>query len=342
MSLLQIDNQQTWDDFNKSQPYAQFAQAWAWGEFRAYLGAPILRLALADDAGRWLAAVQLEFRLKKFGQGYWFANHGPVFSQRLNDEERRSAMSTLCAEMLKRKDLRRKTLFWRLMPLSELSKPEGFVPLSFRRAQISDPTSTDLLDLTMTQEQLLAAMHEKTRYNIRVAARHGVKVRMAESERDVGVFLDLMQETAQRDGITQHGRDYLKMTYLFLHERKLAAIRLAEFEGKILAANMEIAYGHTYTYLHGASSSVMRNVMAPYALQWDAICDAQRRGFKLYDFWGVNPPYKGMFYYRPGWEGISRFKHGFGGKQIDLVGAWDLPFNLLIYRLAFMRQFFRG
>lgn len=342
MTLIEITNREEWDGWQAAQPYSQFLQSWAWGEFRETRGSKVRRFALADEAGMWRAAVQLEYRAKKFGLGYWYAPRGPIFAADVTGQRRRDAMSALCGEMLKRRDLRKASLFWRLEPLSGLSDPEGLIPLSFRRAKAGNPSSTSLISLDRWPDELQKAMHEKTRYNIRVAAKRGVSVRLAKDAKDVEAFLDLAEETARRDGFVQYPRPYLKDTYSMLHANGQAEIRLAELGGQVLSANMEMHFGDTVTYLHGASSSQERNVMAPFALHWDAILDAQRRGFKLYDWWGVNPEFKSMYYYKPSWDGITRFKLGWGGRRLDLVGTWDLPFNIYLYRLAYIKQFLRG
>lgn len=342
MKLLLITSQDEWDEFQSAQPYAQFLQSWSWGEFRISDQCPVKRFALVDDAEHWCVTIQFEYRRRKFGFGYWFAARGPVFAKEVKTDERREVMMKLCQELLKLSELRRGSLFWRMEPNSELAHPEGLVPLSFRRAHAMNPASTIVLDLDATEEDLLKQMHEKTRYNVRVAERHGVKVRLASSITDIETFLNLMEETAQRDHIVQHSRAYLRATYAFLHERGMAEIRVAEHQGKILAASLEVIFGDTVTYLYGASSSESRNVMAPFALHWNAIRDAKQKGFKLYDFGGSNPQSKAMYYYKPSWEGITRFKMGWGGRLVNLVGTWDLPFNAVLYRLAFLKQFFRG
>ena len=342
MKLVYCTNQDEWDEFQGAQPYAQFLQSWSWGEFRISQSCPVQRFAMVDDVGRWLVAVQLEYRRRKFGLGYWFAARGPVFEKEVKVEERREVMMRLAEELLKISALRRGSLFWRLEPHAVLANPEGLMPLSFRRAHAMNPASTILLDLDPVEDELLKKMHEKTRYNIRVAERHGVKVRLATSITDIETFLNLMEETAQRDHIVQHSRQYLRATYSFLHERGLAEIRVAEQQGKILAASLEVIFGDTITYLYGASSSESRNMMAPFALHWHAIRDAKQKGFKLYDFGGSNPQSKAMYYYKSSWDGITRFKLGWGGRLLNLVGTWDLPFNVLVYRLVFLKQFFRG
>lgn len=342
MTIHEITDQDAWDDFQSAQPYSQFLQSWSWGDFRLSQGVPVQRFALVDEAGAWLAALQMEFQRRRFGVGYWYAARGPVFTSSVIPEQRREIMMSLCEQLVRRPDLKKQALFWRMEPVSELSRPEGLIPLSFRRTHAMSPASTIVMDLAPPTDELLRKMHEKTRYNVRISERFKVNVRVASTEKDVETFLNLMDETAARDGFVSQPRDYLRATYDFLHERNAARIRIADLDGRPLAANLEMAFGDTVTYLHGASSSEHRNVMAPYALQWHAIREAKMMGFKLYDFWGANPLSQAMYYYKPSWEGITRFKRGWGGRQVDLMGTWDLPFNMYLYRMIFWRQFFRG
>ena len=111
--------------------------------------------------------------------------------------------------------------------------------------------------------------------------------------------------------------------------------QLSKMAVKPLAANLEICFGDTVTYLHGASSSTSRESMAPYALHWAAMCEAKREGYRYYDFWGCNPSDPKSFYYKPSWQGITRFKQGWGGELVDLIGTYDLPINKFLYKLAF-------
>jgi peptidoglycan pentaglycine glycine transferase (the first glycine) len=340
MKLVEISESRPWDTFQNAQPWAQFLQSWAWGEFRRTRGFEVRRFALIDDSGAWLAAAQMEYRPKKLVGGYWFAPRGPVFSSHLLVDEKRNVFRVFL-DRLKETKLSR-SFFWRFEPVLELGNPEGLIPREMRRNDPQNPASTILLDLTPTHEQLLANMHQKTRYNVRVAEKHGVTTRIGTHPDDLKTFLDLMDETARRDGFVQHDRAYLEATYRALSAQHMARIRIAERNGTALAANFETLCGDTVTYLYGASSSASRETMAPYALHWDAIAAAKRDGFGMYDFWGANPFSKAAFSYKPSWEGITRFKRGWGGRQVDLYGTWDLPWFLPVYRLAFMRHFLRG
>lgn len=342
MTFTEITSPEAWDAFQAAQSFAAFPQSWAWGQFRVSRGCRIKRFALTNEKGEIHVAVQMEERVRRFGFGYWLAPRGPVFSSHLSESVKRDAMKELCQKLSEHPELQKKTVFWRMEPVIELGRPDGFVPLSFRRTDAMNPASTRVLDLAPSEEELLKQMHEKTRYNIRLADRNGVTVRRGNGIADLNAFLTLMEETASRDGFVQHASPYLAATYNALAPQGMATIRLAEHGGKILAANMEIAFGDTVTYLYGSSSSESRNVMAPYALHWDAIRDAKKRGFAIYDFWGANPEWKGSVYYKDSWEGISRFKRGFGGRQINLVGTWDLPLMPFVYAAMHLKRFFRN
>jgi lipid II:glycine glycyltransferase (peptidoglycan interpeptide bridge formation enzyme) len=340
MNLVEITDRVRWDAFQAAQPWSQFPQSWDWGEFRRENGFEVRRFGLFDETGTLLVGAQMEFRPKRVVGGYWFAPRGPVFSERL-DIVRRPEVFRAFMDALLRMRLHR-SLFWRFEPAMELNEPEGLIPLAFLRNAPQNPSSTVVLDLAPSQDEMLQAMHPKTRYNIRIADRHGVTTRIATRPDDELTFLDLMERTAERDGFVQRPREYLRATFTFLRHRGMARIRLAEHQKKPLAANLEILCGDTVTYLYGASSDEARNLMAPYALHWDAIMQAKRDGMRFYDFWGANPPSKAMPAYKASWEGITRFKRGWGGRQVDLFGTWDLPFIRPLYHLVFRKQAWRS
>ena len=103
----------------------------------------------------------------------------------------------------------------------------------------------------------------------------------------------------------------------------------AEFEGKILVINLNIDFGDMETYNHGASSGEYRNVMAPHLVQWEAIKQAKKEGYKYYDFRGIaptdDPDHK--------WAGITRFKKSFSSHTTHYLGAYDFVFKSWFYQL---------
>lgn len=326
MKLVEVASRETWDAFVSALPYAQFTQSWAWGEFQQSLGKKIVRYSIMEGKNI-LAATQLIFQPKRLFGGYWLCPRGPVFALDLPEEKKRKIMDFLAENLILPGGF-----FIRLEPIL-YSDERRLLSDKFHRRKSYNPSSTVLIDLPKSEEDLLSAMHHKTRYNIRVAERHGVTVRQG-GEEDLETFIRLAEETAARDEFLQHDAEYLRKTFLEMAKTGGAVLHLAEWNGKVLAANMEIHYGDTVTYLHGASSSSDRQVMAPFILHWNAIQAAKTNGFKYYDLWGCNPESPSNPDYKKSWEGISRFKLNWGGRRIELVGSHDItaaPFFYALY-----------
>lgn len=102
-----------------------------------------------------------------------------------------------------------------------------------------------------------------------------------------------------------------------------------QFQGEATVSSISIA-----SYLHGASSSAHRDLMAPYALHWHAIQEAKQRGCTFYDLLAVDPQIQDTRYkIREKYRGISRFKRQFGGRTVHLLGSWDLVIQPMTYHL---------
>ncbi len=196
------------------------------------------------------------------------------------------------------------------------------------------PPSTVLVDISRSEDEILAAMKSKTRYNVRLAAKRGVSVRRAENA-ELDLWYELYQETAERDRIAIHSLDYYRALFEVAAADEHAELSLlfAEHEEDLLGGIIVLRYGETATYLYGASSNAKRNLMAAYALQWEAMRGAKAGGASRYDLFGVPPaddPSHPM-------HGLYRFKTGFGGDTVHRLGAWDYPVSRLgypVYRRA--------
>lgn len=317
---------QEWDDFVSALPYTQFTQSWGWGELQKSVGRNVERYFVVSDEGPVpIAAVQLMHQARPVVGGYWLAPRGPVFASPLDQGAKEAVMDFLARELVLPNGL-----FVRLEPLLLLPSvyrlPPDFIPhRSF------NPATTVLVDLKKSENDLLLAMHQKTRYNVRLAERHGVTVRVGTDE-ELGTFLRLTKETEERDKFSAPDFSYLEKTYRIMAREGIARLRVADYKGETLAMSMEMSYGDTVTYLHGASSSRHRNVMAPFALHWEAIRAAKAEGKKVYDFWGCNPEDANDPNYKPSWEGITRFKLGWGGARVSLLGTFDVACKPWLYR----------
>jgi len=191
------------------------------------------------------------------------------------------------------------------------------------------PEHTILVNLDQSEEDILKQMKSKGRYNIKVARKHGVKVRKSTN---VGEFFKLFQETTSRDGFQGHNRKYYQSMLDALGEN--AVLYLAELGGNIIAGIIVTFYKDTAIYYFGASSDKHRNVMAPYLLQWEAMRDARRRGCKTYDLFGVAP--EGNT--KHPWFGITKFKEKFGGKRFSYTPAREKVLKPFWYRTMRLRK----
>ena len=196
------------------------------------------------------------------------------------------------------------------------------------------PKATLVIDLSKSEEELLKDMHEKTRYNIHLAERKGVIIQRIQHNDQDGFtnFWRLMRETAARDKIGIHPQSYYRMMLEDLAEGDVQAhIFLAEYSGEPIATAILITHIDTATYLHGGSSNVHRNLMAPHLLQWRMIQQAKQQGYHWYDFWGIAP--QGENFQGHPWTGITRFKMGFGGEVREGAGTFDIIIRPHLYQL---------
>ncbi len=186
------------------------------------------------------------------------------------------------------------------------------------------PPDTILVDLEGSEEELLARMKPKTRYNIRLAERKGVSVRRG-GARDFELWNRLYRETARRNRIRAHGPEYFAP--LMKGEESTVRMLIAEADGVALAAMFLSVSADRACYLYGASSDDGRDLMAPYALQWEAMRTARAALCRSYDLFGVSPrpdPEHPMY-------GLYRFKIGFGGRLLHRQGVWDYPYDEAAY-----------
>jgi len=234
----------------------------------------------------------------------------------------------------------RRVLFLKIEP-DWPDSPEAAAALArfgFRLSpQTIQPRRTLLLDLAGSDDDVLARMKQKTRYNIRLATKKEVTARAARSPADLEAFSALLAVTGARDHFGVHTPAYYRTAYELFHPLGQCELILAEYHGEPLAGVMAFALGQRAWYFYGASADRERARMAPYLAQWEAIRWARARGALIYDLWGVpdvdEAVLEAQFESRSdGLWGVYRFKRGWGGKLVRTVGAWDKVYNPLLYR----------
>lgn len=189
---------------------------------------------------------------------------------------------------------------------------------------------TFVLDLTKSEEELMSAMHPKTRYNIRVAQKHNVTVKEDNSAYAFNAYLRLTEETTVRQGFYAHNTTYHKTMWEIMHSAGIAHLFTASLKGEVLSAWIVFVSGDTVYYPYGASGRDHREVMAPTLLLWEIAKWAKKNGLKKFDLWGALGP-------RPNekdpWYGFHRFKQGFNPRLVEFVGSYDLVIHKPLYIL---------
>jgi lipid II:glycine glycyltransferase (peptidoglycan interpeptide bridge formation enzyme) len=179
------------------------------------------------------------------------------------------------------------------------------------------------VDLEKTENDLLASMSPKCRYNIRLATKHGVRV--LEEYNSIADYLKLMfGKTTKRQKIYSHSEIYHEKLWDTLYKQNIAKMFCAKYENKIIACWIIFCWRDFIYYAYGAFDDDYKNLMAPVLGLWEIIKWGKRNGFKTLDLWGAEEG-----------KGFSRFKEQFGPTLVEMVGSYDLPIN------GFMYKFFR-
>ena len=178
-----------------------------------------------------------------------------------------------------------------------------------------------------TEEEILQSFHQKTRYNIRLAARKGVTVRVGTKE-ELPEFYKTMKETGSRDNFIIRSLEYYEKIYECLVEEHVR-IMLAEYEGEVIAATMPILYGNKVWYLYGGSKNEKRNLMPNYLLQWEMIKWALENKCDVYDFRGIS----GFKDEHSDSYGVYKFKKGFNPDFTEFIGEIYIIFNPIVNNL---------
>jgi lipid II:glycine glycyltransferase (peptidoglycan interpeptide bridge formation enzyme) len=182
--------------------------------------------------------------------------------------------------------------------------------------------NTVQLDLTQDEDALLATMKQKTRYNVRLAGRKGIRVRKG-TRSDLSLLFQMYAETAARDKFIIRPLAYYHDAWGAFMESGLACPLIAEYEGEAIAAVILFCFGERVWYMYGASRDVHREKMPNHRLQWEAIRWARTKGYRVYDLWGAPDKFVES---DPLW-GVWRFKAGLGGQVVRHIGAWDMAIS---------------
>jgi peptidoglycan pentaglycine glycine transferase (the first glycine) len=322
-----ISDRQQWNDFVAASVCCNITQSYEWGQLAPHLGAEALYAGVVDDDGKLCAAMLvLISRIPVLRRPYFYAPRGPVI-----DDPASPALGLLLDFV--RVEARKRGAF---MLKVEPSVPDGDVAWlkalrqhGFRSTPYASHIRHEwILDIRPTEEQLLAGMKEKWRYNIRLATRKGVTVRRGEGSTDLETFYRIYRLTSERDHFFIHEQAHYEDVLRLYSEDERAALFLAEYEGRAIAGIIVLRFGRWSWYMYGASSNEERNRMPNHLLQWTGIRWAKSHGCWYYNFRGIPDRLE------EGQElwGVYTFKQGFGGYPLRFLETHDLVYQPLVYQ----------
>lgn len=292
-------------------------QSWEWGEFRQKTGTDVIRLG-RFDGNKLKQGFQLTFHPLPFG-GYTV---GYLPKGSLPDKPLLSALRKIGQE--------KKTIFIKLEPNVVVGDTKVEIP-DPGLVSSSQPLFTKhnfLIDLTQSEKELLENMKSKTRYNLRLAQRKGVKVEEKSDQESFETYLELYFATCQRQGYFGHNREYHRLVWETLRPAGMARLLIASYKKEPLVAWMLLKFKDTFYYPYGGSSAKHRNLMASNLVCWEAIKLGKKLGCKTLDLWGALGPEVDQSH---PWYGWHRFKAGYGGKTVEYLGSFDLVLQPQIY-----------
>lgn len=320
-----------YEAFLQSHPKGHFMQSPQWASVKSFWTNEIV--AVEDDSGRLKGSMSLHIRkIPVLPFTMMYSPRGPVCDP--HDEETLKALLVKCRKLAEK----HRSYVLKMDPdievgdkqFEEIVKNLGFkVSRGLKNYEGIQPRFVFRLDLKgKTEDDIMRDFHHKVRYNIRLAEKKGVEIKVGNRE-DVAVFHSMIVETGIRDNFVVRGRAYYEKVFDCLAPDHLRVF-IAYYDGKPIAGAIAILYGNKCWYLYGASKNEHRNLMPNYLLQWNMIKWALCSGAEIYDFRGVpgdldesNPMY-----------GLYKFKVGFRGRFTEFIGMLDYVFNPFIYFCA--------
>lgn len=298
-------------------------QSWEWGEFRKKTGVEVSRLGFGKEKG--LDEV-FQITWHKVPYTKYFIGYCPK-SAIPNGET---------VEEIKKLATKKGAIFVKFEPnekitsgtenkISSLKKNFNWV-----KGKPLFTKYTFQLDITKSEEELLKNMHQKTRYNLRLAEKKGVEIIEDNSEQGFEEYWKLMEETTKRQGFFSHGKSYHQKMWQTMTGSGIGHLFKAVYQGKTLTTWIVFILNDTIYYPYGASSNENREVMASNLMMWEVVRYGKKQGCKLFDMWGSLGPTPDI---RDPWYGFHKFKEGYGAELVEFLGSFDLVINPLQYKI---------
>lgn len=293
-------------------------QTWAWGEFRRQTGVDLLRLALFDGQ-HIVKSFQITIHsIPKLG---WKLGYLPKSDQ--PDQAQLFALQTAAQKhhLVFVKNEPNVCAPATIPPDPSLQAARTFLTNNQHQAgrAMFTPHSF-IMDLTQSEEQILANMKSKTRYNVRLAQKNQVQVVHDNSDQAFEEYINLMKQTTKRQAFYAHGESYHRSMWQHMRPADIAHLLKATYQGQTLGIWIVFVHNHTLYYPYGASSREHREVMANNLLAWEAIKFGKANNCTSFDMWGSLGPNPDK---DDPWYGFHRFKAGYGAPLMEFIGSYD-------------------
>lgn len=305
------------EDFNKEE-YNKAAinplQSWEWGEVREKNGNKIIRIGeFFEDK---LINVFL-ISLHKIPKINYFIGYCP----------RSTIPSVEVCEFIKKYCQQNDIITVKFEPYEKNNN--NVIPYLKKSNFQLFPDWTQVLDLKRTDDELLRNLKSKTRYNIRLAEKKGLKVIEKTDDAGFEIFAKLYFETCKRQKYFGHNLKYHQTVFQHL-KNHISHILIVYFENTPLAAYELFLFNKNLYYVYGGSSDEYRNFMGTNLLMWETIKFGKASGAEQLDMWGSLSP---DFDEKNPWAGFTKFKEGYSTEYVQFVGSFDLVVNPILYSI---------
>ena len=196
--------------------------------------------------------------------------------------------------------------------------------LGWRPAPEVQPSVTRVIDLAADEASLWSDLRSKWRQYVTKARTNGVVVEDVDADADPSgfpTFHRIMTETSTRTGTPIRTEAAYRDIWDAFRPTGGARLLFARTSsGEVEAVLLLVRCGDRVVEPYGGMTATGAELRANYLLKWEAIRSSRAAGAVSYDLWGLVHP------------GIRQFKEGFGGHEVRLIGAWDLPISALGWR----------
>jgi lipid II:glycine glycyltransferase (peptidoglycan interpeptide bridge formation enzyme) len=322
-------------------PSVPFQQSFWYGEMQQMRGREVKRFEIYIDGALRVCAQFVAYPLLK-SKKYWYAAYGPIvkdadenileciekeFRARLVGDDVVFARLDFSPSLSQELSIGAKSIF------TPATKASSF-------GSYFQPRHEWYTDISKSADEILVAMHQKTRYSVRYAEKKGIKIEVVEGvelPQHLARFVELMRDTARRNKFSLHDDAYYKCFFEEIAKRNNGFLVEASLEGELLAIHFVVVEGAVAHYVFGASSDSRKELCAPYLAHFAGMIEGKKRGAIAYNFGGISNGDEASH-----WQSITAFKKRFGGRIVAHGGYYDIVEQSFWYYLYIARKWIKN